>query len=217
MKVSFNWVTDENGNEGFLFEGAPSHFDEVAPSKDNQYFNPMNLIIHDILEHDHKNDNGSVECELMAVGGACYGRGNHGTITPDGIINDITSCARDNFHLKKTTKGIKKFEPIEWIIESINMQKLKKYIRAELCDDDISDKKINDYIKLAIQYIRIGARKAQKRYKTSFNMYNLFDKMVRELTRVVAYFDEYSEKLIIQWKYSGDFKIYTKTLTNEYY
>ena len=94
MKVAFNWVVGNNGIEGLLFEDAPSHFDAVGiPENDNQYLNPMNLIIHDILEHDHKNDNGSVECELMAVGGACYGRGNHGTITPDGIINDITTCA----------------------------------------------------------------------------------------------------------------------------
>lgn len=216
MKVAFNWVTDDNGIEGLLFEGAPSHFDAIQKNE-SQYFNPMNLIIHDILEHDHKNDNGSVECELMAVGGACYGRGNHGTVTPDGIINDIISLSCDSINLKKTTKGIKKFEPIEWIIESINIQRLKHDIKIELCDDDISNKAINDYIKLAIQYIRIGARRAHKRFKNSFDMYNLFDKMVRELSRVVKYFDEYTEKLIIQFNYQGNFKIYTKQLTNDYY
>lgn len=142
--------------------------------------------------------------------------------TPDQI--EYVNLARAKSAIKLEKVGLKsrggsvrKMMAIEWIIESINIQKLKRDIKSELCDDDISDKKINDYIKLAIQYIRIGARKAQKRYKTSFNMYNLFDKMVRELTRVVKYFDEYSEKLIIQWDYSGNFKIYTKTLTNEYY
>lgn len=196
MKVKLNWVEDDNGIEGFLFEGAPDFFDAVSPD------NNMQLIAHDLLEHDFKNDTGSCEHELMAVGAASFGRGNYGTVTSDGIITDITSIARDCLlKLQPTTKGIKKFDPIEWIIEGIDKNKLKRYIISEVQDYDIefTDKDIEQFIKLCFQYIRIGARKAQKKYGHGFNLYNLFDKMSRELQKACKYFDQYTEELYIKW------------------
>lgn len=160
MQVKFNWVEDDNGNEGFLFEGAPSHFD-ATPIDDNS----IRLLCHDVLEHDIKKDSGSVVDELRAIGAACYGRGNYGTVSANGILNDIVSMARDSMlYLPHTNKGMKKFDDIEWILSDIDMNKLIHYISSEMNDYDIdrSTNEIKSFINLAFRYIRQGARKAQK-------------------------------------------------------
>lgn len=217
MKIIFNIKQDDNGINGLMFEGAPSHFDAIDISMASQYYNPMRLVAHDILEHDIKNDDGSVECELMAIGAAMYGRGNHGEIDARGFLGDIVSMARDSMlQLKNTNKGMKTFEPIEWIIEELKNKNLIKEIKNEL-GDDFKTSEINNFIKLALRYIRIGARRAERRFKNSFDMYNMFLKLTDKLSKVARFMDEF-QQLIVHVCFSKlDFKVYTKELTEYNY
>lgn len=222
MKAIFEIREDDNGNTGFMFQGAPSHFDAVSLDRVSQYYNPASLIVHDLIEHDFKNDSGSVEDELKAIGGAMYGRGKHGTLTVEGIMSDLALMARNsNLFLKPTKKGVKKFEPIEWMIEELkkDMRKVYNYITGELdSDDDISHYDVVRFVKRALCYIRQGARRAHKRFKNSFDMFNMFDKMSREILAVGKITCEYSEQLIVEFCFKKQsFNVYNKSIDNDYY
>lgn len=217
MKAIFEFKTDDNANYGLLFQGAPSHFDTVDLTRFNGAgFNPAGLIVHDLIEHDFKRDTGSVEDEFKALGAAMYGRGNYGSITIDGLMNDIVGNARDcNLYLKPTLKGCKKFEDIEWQIEELNNAKLIQSIKNEL--DTENTKEVKEFIKLAFRYIRQGARKAAKRFKSGFNMFSMFDGMQREVLKVGKHLEEF-EQLIIEFCFKNrSYKVYSESIyANEF-
>jgi hypothetical protein len=218
MKAIFEIREDDNGITGLMFQGAPSHFDAVDLSRgEKSRFNPANLIVHDLLEHNFNKDSGSVEDELKAIGGAMYGRGNHGDVEVRGFYSDMLSMARDsNLILRNTNKGMKKFEPVEWIIEELLNSNLINDIKFEV-DEEAETSRIRKFITLAIRYIRQGARRAHKRFKNSFDMYNMFIKMSNKVLEKGRYVD-YGEQLIIEFCFKKlSFNVYTKyMLDNDY-
>lgn len=203
MQAIFETRTDNNGNTGLIFRGAPSHFDTVSlTGYKGQRFNPANLLTHDLLEHNFKQDNGSAEHELMALGAAMFGRGNHGDVTIDGLVGDLMNVARESgMNIKPTKQGIKSFEPIEWQIEEIQASGIINSMYREF-DEDYSIEDIKAFLLNAYRYIRQGARKANKRFKNSFNMYSMFYGLSSEIMNKGKYIEE-DELLIVNFSFKN--------------
>jgi hypothetical protein len=217
MKAIFEVKIDDNGNTGLIFKGAPSNFDTVDLGSYKGYgFNPANLIVHDLIEHDFKRDNGSVECELMALGAAMYGRANHGEIEVKGLLSDIVNCARDcNLEIEPTNKGLKQFEPIQWQIEELENYNLIKNICFEL-DMDRPNKEVKEFVKYAFRYIRQGARRAEKRFGNSSSMVCFFSRLSSEIMQKGKYIEEY-EQLIVNFCFKKQsYKVEVKNIYNDW-
>ena len=182
---------DEFGSYGWLLRGAPS-----------TYFPILGMgVAHDILEHQ-PGDNGTVEEELMALGAALYIRGNGdywgrgGSKIPPGdhLASDISNDLA--FKYGGVDEGIaspgrtKKLDDFveEWIAQAVDGTKKEFEYHAQYYSNELEEFHANvaDYLKKVPGWLRIGYRKAKKRYKVSpWDLCEIFSKIEKDSDKYI--------------------------------
>ena len=175
----------EHGETGFYFSECDS--DLINMTEDSR------LLCHDLLEHVNGLESiGTREDELQALGAVCFGRYQfeYLDITSD-LKNEFeqfaNGCELDEIEEQKETE----FEDqLEHFLNSVDYS----YLSEELKENN---RTIEQFKKLALNYMRLGITKAQKIYKSEITLANLFFELQNKLDEMLKYLELYTEKLFI--------------------
>jgi len=181
---------DEFGSYGWLIRGAPS-----------TYFPILGMgVAHDILEHQ-PGDNGTVEEELMALGAALYIRGNgnywRGSRIPPGghlsgeLSNDLAfkyGGVDDGIASPGRTYKLEDFAE-EWIAQALEGTKKEFEYHAQYYSNELREYRANtkDYLKKVPGWLRIGYRKAKRRYSkvAPWDLCTIFSKIEKDSDKYI--------------------------------
>jgi len=175
---------DETGTLGLMIKGTQFNQNMFAASEGS-------LIAHDLIEHQNGSDQiGSIDDELEALGGIWYVRGQHGELQRNGYSNytpeqniayDITRMFRDYFYGQYVNMNFNKGKnPVtddESLKEIISQAKFQESEFDQDNDDlDGIEIKFKEFLKIALQRMRIGYSKARRKYerKGRFVANNIF-------------------------------------------
>ena len=175
----------EHGETGFYFSECDS--DLINMTEDSR------LLCHDLLEHVNGLESiGTREDELQALGAVCFGRYQFGylDITSD-LKNEFeqfaNGCELDEIEEQKETEFD---DQLEHFLNSVDYS----YLSEELKENN---RTIEQFKKLALNYMRLGITKAQKIYKSEITLANLFFELQNKLDEMLKYLELYTEKLFI--------------------
>lgn len=187
----------ELGFDGWLLVGAPATYYPLTGMG----------VAHDLLEHK-ADDNGSVEDELLALGGALWVRGEGGywvsyTLslhTPgENLVPDLCMLATQFGGIEgiqdpgRTTKLEAHVE--KWIDEAI------EGAREELVGeyDELDEKDVSKYLDNVRGWIRKGYRRTKKRYSahSAGELAYLFHTIEKEADHLLKVASDY-EQLVIR-------------------
>lgn len=185
-RVSLVAVVDEfDRRPGLALRGAPVDRDGFMADRDGT------LIAHDLLEHVNGPRNiGSVWDELEALGAVWQVRARHGDLftgrpsnysMESNIASDLTRmfadwCVEDCYSGPGSpSAGSRAHDHDDSFRECIRIAR-QDIVREHFDgpEKDINRGAIENYLALALRRMRIGFRKAQKRYGTGFYGSNLF-------------------------------------------
>jgi hypothetical protein len=153
---------------------------DMPQNDDTNAANEGLLIAHDILEHQNGAKRiGTIDDELEALGGLWYVRGQHGELSRDGrgsmysvhesVAFDLSRMFRDHFYGHHVSKAprTRKCEADEDFKEIINCT--LEQIPGELDSEELGNPKLSilrdEYLKACLARLRIGYRKAFKKYE----------------------------------------------------
>jgi hypothetical protein len=168
---------DYDNDPGFMLKDMPSYEGAMADRGDGL------LIAHDVTEHVNGIKNiGPVWDELEAVGGIWQVRGRHGDLaTPNSrslyspaqnVASDVSRMIQDwegyNGPGSMNTRAHLYDDDFRDIL-----QHARKQILAEGLDKDVIDT-MEEYLNLALQRMRTGFNKAQKRHGDRFRGFDMF-------------------------------------------
>ena len=175
----------EHGETGFYFSECDS--DLINMTEDSR------LLCHDLLEHVNGLESiGTREDELQALGAVCFGRYQfeYLDITSD-LKNEFeqfaNGCELDEIEEQKETEFD---DQLEHFLNSVDYS----YLSEELKENN---RTIEQFKKLALNYMRLGITKAQKIYKSEITLANLFFELQNKLDEMLKYLELYTEKLFI--------------------
>lgn len=195
LVTRYRWRKDKDcGEYGWLDVNAPDHFN-VCDGR---------LIAHDVLEHIGVRTDNTNEDEIMALGAAVFVRGLTGMLNNDytgkGWKETIAKDLCQEFN--NIANGDQKFKPPvthklycddtdDELKEAVEMA-AKDYVREY--EGKMPSRKIR---KGVLSFLRIGYRRAEKRYKKSYWAADLFREIREEVDRLTKYTDEFSSELKI--------------------
>lgn len=179
-------VSDEFDRQpGLAVKGAPTNVDGFMADRDGV------LIAHDLLEHVNGiREIGAVWDELEALGAIWQVRARHGDLftgrpsyssMESNIASDLTRMFADWIGEERyrgprpITAGIRTHDYDSSFLECIAIA--RKDIPGEWGDGRIDAPElehVESYLALALRCMRIGFRKAQRRYGTGFAASNMF-------------------------------------------
>ncbi len=150
-------------------------------------------IAHDLVEHVNGVDSiGTVTDEFQALGSLWYTRGETGTITDDGMVNDLLGLVGGY-----TINGLGPVIPeqpesdydntFEWVIESF-MEKVGR----ELDDEDDVNINLDLFCDQALKGFRLGVEKQEKRFSTPWKAYELFQQVQDTLNKHFGITEDYT-------------------------
>lgn len=198
-KVYLQAIPDEFEREpGFIIKGQP-RFDGLSAAREGV------LIAHDILEHmNGVQQIGTVWDELEALGAIYQVRGRHGDLlTKSGsmhsvesnIASDVTrmfaeyvnNCYDGPGNPREGTRPCDADESFKEIVEIARRDIPREHTDMGRGNDDEDengwDKDLREafphYLALALRRMRIGFRKAQRKYGTGYQGYELF-RLIRD-------------------------------------
>ena len=175
----------EQGEQGFYFTECNSDLINMT--------NDPRLLCHDLLEHVNGLESiGSREDEIQALGAVCFGRYKFEYLD---LTSDLqrefehfaSGCELDEIDEQQETEFD---DQLEDFLNSVDYS----YMNEELNENDRS---IEQFKKLALDYMRLGITKAQKIYKSELTLANLFFDLQNKLDEQLKYLDLYTEKLFI--------------------
>lgn len=176
----------------------------------------LELLHHDIIEH-FRDDNGSVEHELMALGALLYGRYQMGLIYGHSLSLDfcylfmnymLNTSKLINLNYKHTfsNKNISiseldniLFDAKDYIIEECHGREL------ELTENVLLQ--ITDYLTTAKKWMIKGFYRAKRKYKDPYIMTELFNKIEKVASK---YNGDYGMKLKITYQIQPEIKVWGK-------
>lgn len=171
------------------------------------------LVAHDILEHQNgAKEIGSVWDELEALGGAWFVRGQNGDMVRNGptyhrpevhIASDIermfTDCSWSQEGYSPAAKGgLRAGREDDAFREIIEIA--ERNIRAEFrsSGDDLEEAALKAYLTEALQRLRIGYRKAAKRFRCKWHALETF-RAIRDALRPVAKHCEEGREYVLHY------------------
>ena len=173
QRVILKCIEDRNtGVIGLILADMPQNDDTNAASEGL-------LIAHDILEHQNgAKCIGTIDDELEALGGLWYVRGQHGELRRDGrgsmhnvhenIASDLARMFRDHLcgHYVGKAPKTKACEADTDFQEIINyaLEQIPQELDSEELQNPELYKLRDDYIKVCLSRLRIGYRKAFRKY-----------------------------------------------------
>lgn len=159
-------------------------------------FDPLGApaVAHDILEH-FPDDNGTVDDEVRALGAGLWVRPPMGkTSHPDGIAVDLTDlyvqCQADIGRLSIPIKQTPiPEECVEEQLERVRVYSLQ-LLKGGL--EDFSDARLNAWINAAVDHLRIGYRRALRRYGKvpQVFVHNTFTNIVTDAEKALKWIEE---------------------------
>lgn len=181
---------DDFGSYGWLIRGAPLTYYPISGTG----------VAHDIIEHQ-PGDSGTVEEELMALGAALYVRGNgnywaRSEVPPGGQVgsdlsNDLAfkyGGVEEGIASPSRTHKLEDFAE-EWIKQAlVDAQKEFEY-HAQFYSNELEEFHANvaDYLQKVPGWLRIGYRKAKKRYSkvSPWDLCSLFKKVEEDADKYI--------------------------------
>lgn len=197
---NFTYDTDKNGNDGWLLK---PEFD-VAGNM---------TIAHDTVEH-FRDDDGSVEHELMAMGAVMFGRITMGLATDDGMAIDLTYMyiyANDGSGIVEPCNYKRKindeyFSPDT--LDKICETATKKIIdELDYHNEDNSEvvEHIKSFLQLAKQWIAKGYYRAKRRFKYPDIMTTIFNEIARKAKNING---DFGDVLKVTYQINPDIKVW---------
>lgn len=191
-------IDEEFGTCGLYVEG--------CGSGTNAATDPLQ-IAHDLVEHVNGVDKiGSIDDELEALGAIWFVRGQYNDLrrngkgNPDVYVNiaaDIVRMFRDFFSGQPVSlRQVRTLEceaddAFRTIIEEAKAQCLDELDRADRNEVEAMQKR-TDYLRICLPRMRIGYRKAKRKYKRGMVANNLFWQIVEALEQPMRGVEEHS-------------------------
>lgn len=198
--ASFNFTfgTDQHGNDGWILK---PEFD-VAGNM---------TIAHDTVEH-FRDDDGSVEHELMAMGAFMFGRITMGLATENGMAEDLRYMyiyANDGSGIVEPCDYKRKiddeyFSP-ETLDDLCDDASVKIMDELECTDDSDTFNHIINFLTIAKQWIAKGYYRAKRRFKYPDIMTNLFNKVAYATKNVNG---DFGDVLRVTYQINPDIKVW---------
>lgn len=199
-KASFNFTfgTDQHGNDGWILK---PEFD-VAGNM---------TIAHDTVEH-FRDDDGSVEHELMAMGAVMFGRVTMGLATENCMAEDLRYMyiyANDGSGIVEPCDYKRKiddeyFSP-ETLDDLCDDASVKIMDELECTDDSDTFNHIINFLTIAKQWIAKGYYRAKRRFKYPDIMTNLFNKVAYATKNVNG---DFGDVLRVTYQINPDIKVW---------
>ena len=162
------------------------------------------LITHDILEHQNGITSiGSIDDELEALGGVWYVRGQHGTIRRNSFHSPEEDLQGDvmNLGMYFVDRNIEFRTPVPNTRPHLHDESFKAIIKGgirslkrelDYMGEDLDRKRMKQYKKACLHYMRAGFNKANRRYRGDANIaYSMF-------WRIADTVKPYTEHLIFE-------------------
>lgn len=184
---------EEYGMNGWLMVGAPNTYVPLTGM----------AVAHDLLEH-RRNDQGTVEDELLAFGAILYIRGEGGYWARKGNVHPpghhLGSEIADDLGVKYEgiSLGIQdpgRTRPLEdhveeWITDAIREARvhIREYMNNGHASDPIVDKsQVEEYLSRVVGWIRRGYRMTAKRYHgiPSYNLAYLYAQIEEQADKLL--------------------------------
>lgn|GEM_PF-4713621 len=179
-------LDNETGELGLMVDGTPIISYPMVASE------PL-IVAHDLLEHVNGVENiGSIDDELEALGGIWFVRGQHGELRRDhmGSMHSVTeNIASDVLNMARIYNGGVKFKTKvpstrahdhdDNFLDIINIA--KEQVKDEMDNDERDNERLEYYFNACLHYMRVGYRKAQKRFGEGYKANNLFWEIVAAL------------------------------------
>lgn len=198
--ASFNFTfgTDQHGNDGWILK---PEFD-VAGNM---------TIAHDTVEH-FRDDDGSVEHELMAMGAVMFGRVTMGLATENCMAEDLRYMyiyANDGSGIVEPCDYKRKiddeyFSP-ETLDDLCDDASVKIMDELECTDDSDTFNHIINFLTIAKQWIAKGYYRAKRRFKYPDIMTNLFNKVAYATKNVNG---DFGDVLRVTYQINPDIKVW---------
>lgn len=198
--ASFNFTfgTDQHGNDGWILK---PEFD-VAGNM---------TIAHDTVEH-FRDDDGSVEHELMAMGAFMFGRITMGLATENGMAEDLRYMyiyANDGSGIVEPCDYKRKiddeyFSP-ETLDDLCDDASVKIMDELECTDDSDTFNHIINFLTIAKQWIAKGYYRAKRRFKYPEIMTNLFNKVAYATKNING---DFGDVLRVTYQINPDIKVW---------
>lgn len=198
--ASFNFTfgTDQHGNDGWILK---PEFD-VAGNM---------TIAHDTVEH-FRDDDGSVEHELMAMGAVMFGRITMGLATENGMAVDLKYMyiyANDGSGIVEPCDYKRKiddeyFSP-ETLDDLCDDASVKIMDELECTDDSDTFNHIINFLTIAKQWIAKGYYRAKRRFKYPEIMTNLFNKVAYATKNING---DFGDVLRVTYQINPDIKVW---------
>lgn len=198
---------------GFKFKGA-GQYEGLMVDRDGM------LTAHDILEHQNGAKNiGSIRDEMEALGGGWQVRGRWGDMCREGgnqgpianFASDFVRMARDGFWENWTPpKQGKRAHLYDDDFRSI-LEDARPQIRAE-----IEDMEADDYLQTALQLMRVGFNKAERRFGDRFAGINQFKAIQEAVAKAVKWIDWEGQEYLLAYG-NGEAKCYPAEAVDDYY
>ena len=180
-----------DGMEGWMPEHCPSDF-FCVPVEGNPN-NWVKLLCHDILEHT-KEDTGTVEDELKALGAVLYGRASN-EYTP--ILNDLVDLVResdceilepDNY--KDELASEYEYE-LEANLGSDGLSKFLGSCESEDLTEDYTQEQLINWFNVACKWLFLGCDSACERFGSDLNLMEAWYNLNEELKATLPYIEEF--------------------------
>lgn len=192
-------VTDEyDDTPGLALKAAPRTYEGFMADRNGD------LIAHDIIEHQNGAKNiGSIDDELEASGGVWHVRGRWGDFKntyhqpAHHAAADISRMFTDQGYWTIPTNGTRLIEDIEEDIDEIIVQS-KKLIKAEAYEPSDLDN-MDEFLEAARRRIRIGYRKATKRFGTGYESNSIYNNIKRALETCVKHVDYEGQEFVLAY------------------
>lgn len=192
-------ASNEDGSTGWVMVGAPSTHVPVQGMG----------VAHDILEH-HKNDKGTVEEELQALGAIYYIRGLGGYFgfkTDSFLSHEICNELGQKYEgvldgIRQTKKRNPVNEEVErWIAGDVI--KAREDFRLDFLEHNPEfEEQVEDYLAKVPDWMRLGFSKAKARYSRldSYTVSLLFRDVAEQVDKLGKEADEYEYDLNLRLK-----------------
>ncbi len=198
-------VDEYDSKPGFVIAGSPEYDGKMADRGAD-----ISLIAHDIVEHQNGlRAIGPIWDELEAMGGIWHARGRWGDLgagsrfsPAESVAGDLVRMARDLSFMSWRDQEAMGFRPPNTREHECDddfgeiLAIARDQIPGEL-DDQILD--VDKYLDESLHRMRIGYRKANRRFGDRFQSNNQFRAISDEIKRAVRWIDFEGQRFRLAW------------------